>query len=62
MAKYLEKVKEVKTQILSYEIQQISKSKNVRADRLVRLATSQMADLDSNVHLEMLEARSIEKT
>ena len=62
MAKYLEKVKKVKAQIPSYKIQQISRSENAWADRLARLATSQMVDLSNNVHLEMLEACSIEET
>ena len=35
---------------------------NVQADRLARLATSQIADLDSIVHIETLEAPSTEES
>ena len=61
MDKYLKKVKEVKEQILSYEIQHILRSENARAERLARLATSQMVDLNNNVYIEMLEAPSIKE-
>ena len=61
MAKYLDKVKEDKVQIQSCKIQQILRSENAWTDRLAKLATSLVANLGDNVHLEMLEAHSIEE-
>ena len=61
MTKYLKKVKEIGAEIPSCEIQKIPRSENARTDRLARLAILQMADLDNNVHLVTLEARSIDE-
>ena len=61
MIKYLSKVQEILMQIWSYDIQQISRSENAQADQLVKLATSQMADLNNMVHIEILEASSTEE-
>ena len=48
-------------QVLSYDLQQIFRFENARADRLAKLATLQMADLDDSIHLETLEACRIEE-
>ena len=61
MIEYLKKVKEISAQFQICKIHQILRSKNAWADILARLATSQMIDLGSNVHLETLESRSIDK-
>ena len=61
MIEYLKKVKEISAQFQICKIHQIPRSENARADILARLATSEMTDLDSDVHLETLESRSIDK-
>ena len=61
MASYLNKAKKIMDQVLSYDLQQIFRSENARADRLAKLATLQMADLDDNIYLETLEACIIEE-
>ena len=44
--------------MLSYDLKQISRSKNVQASRLAKLATLHR---DDSIHLETLKARSIEE-
>ena len=61
MIKYLAKVRELLTQLPSYQIPQIPRSTNAQADRLAKLATLQIADLDTLEHIEILKASSIEE-
>ena len=61
MIEYLKKVKEIKAQFRTCQVQQIPRSENARADILAKLATSQTTDLSGTVHLEILENYSIDK-
>ena len=61
MIEYLKRVKEVRAQFRICKVQQIPRSENAQADLLAKLATSQIADLGGDVHLEILENRSIDK-
>ena len=61
MIKYLAKVHELLVQLLSCQIQQISRSANAQADRLAKLATFRTANLDALGHIEILETSSIEE-
>ena len=62
MTSYLKKVKELMTRFSDYDLQHIPRSKNARTDRLAKLATSQVEDLDLHVHIETIDARDIEKS
>ena len=57
MARYLTKAKELTAQFSKCDLQHISRSKNAQADRLSKLATSQIEDLDPHVYIETIEAR-----
>ena len=59
MARYLTKIKEIRAILFRTKVQQILRSENIRANRLSRLATLQIVDIDQNVHFETLEAHSI---
>ena len=61
MASYLDIAKELKGQLLNCDLQHILRSKNARADKLAKLATLQIEDLDPHVHVEALEVCSTEE-
>lgn len=61
MRKYLEKVKEIKQQFLSFRIQNISRTKNKIADALSKLASTSFAHLTKKVLVETLQKSSIER-
>ena len=61
MASYIDIEKELKGQLLNCNLQHIPRSENARADRLAKLATIQMEDLDPHVHVEALEVCSTEE-
>ena len=62
MAKYLEKVKELVPAFSSFNIRQISRMKNIRADLLSKLATLAPAELPKDVLFEVLKCPSTEES
>nr|XP_043639375.1 uncharacterized protein LOC122610449 [Erigeron canadensis] len=62
MKKYLEKVRQIRQQFLSFRIQNISRSKNKIADALSKLASTSFAHLTKKVLVETLERSSIEES
>ena len=62
MAKYLEKVKEIIPVFGSFDIKQISRVKNIRADLLSKLATLALAELPKGVLFEVLKCPSTEES
>nr|XP_043626210.1 uncharacterized protein LOC122597708 [Erigeron canadensis] len=62
MKKYLEKVRQIRQQFLSFQIQNISRSKNKIADALSKLASTSFAHLTKKVLVETLERSSIEES
>ena len=62
MAKYLEKVKELTPTFSSFDIRQIPRSKNTRADLLSKLATSAPAELPKGILFEVLKHPSTEES
>ena len=61
MVKYLQKVKDLAFNIVTINIQQISRSRNIRTDLLSKLAMLDAADLKRSSYLETLEKPSIEE-
>ena len=55
MAKYLEKIKEIVPAFSSFNIKQIPRTKNTRADLLSKLATLAPAELPKEVFFEVLK-------
>ena len=62
MAKYLEKVKEIILTFDSFDIRQIPRSKNARADLLSKLATLAPAELPKEVFFEVLKHPSMKES
>ena len=62
MAKYLEKVKELTPAFSSFNIRQIPRSENTRADLLSKLATLAPAELPKDVLFEVLKHPSTEES
>ena len=61
MVKYLEKVKEIIPAFGSFDIKQISRAENTRADLLFKLATLAPAELPKEVLFEVLKYPSMEE-
>ena len=61
MAKYLEKVKEIIPTFGSFEIKQILRAENIRADLLSKLATLALAELPKEVFFEVLKCPSMKE-
>ena len=61
MAKYLEKVKEFTPAFDNFNIKQIPRSENARADLLSKLATSDPAELPKGILFEVLKHPSTEE-
>ena len=61
MAKYLEMVKEIIPAFGSFDIKQISRAENIRADLLSKLATLALAELPKEVLFEVLKCPSTEE-
>ena len=61
MAKYLEKVKEIIPAFGSFDIKQIPRAENTRADLLSKLATLALAELPKEVFFEVLKCLSMEE-
>ena len=61
MAKYLEKVKELIPAFSNFNIRQISRTKNFRADLLSKLATLAPTELPKKVLFEILKCPSTEE-
>ena len=61
MAKYLEKVKEIIPAFGSFDIKQIPRAENTRADLLSKLATLAPAELPKEVLFEVLKCPSTEE-
>ena len=61
MASYLKKAKELSARFSVCDLQHISKSKNAQADRLAKLTTLQIEDLDLQVHVETIGTRGTEE-
>ena len=62
MAKYLEKVKELVPAFSSFNIKQILRMENIRADLLSKLATLAPAELPKGVLFEILKCPSMEES
>ena len=58
MISYLKKAKELAAQFSNYDLQHFLRFKNAQADRLAKLATSQIEDLDSHMRIETLNTHS----
>ena len=61
MAKYLEKVKEIISTFGSFDIRQIPREENTRADLLSKLATLAPTELPKEVFFEVLKCPSTEE-
>ena len=61
MTSYLTKAKELTARFSCCDLQHIHRTENVRADRLAKLATSQIEDLSPHIHIETIDARGIEE-
>lgn len=61
MIKYLAKVKSTILEFNSFDIQQVPREDNTKADALSRLASSKIAGLRKTVFVEILSKRSIEE-
>ena len=61
MAKYLEKVKEIVPAFGSFDIKQILRAKNTRADLLSKMATLAPTELPKEVFFEVLKYPSMEE-
>ena len=61
MAKYLKKVKEITPAFGSFNIKQIPRAENARADLLSKLATLALAELSKEVLFEVLKYSSTEE-
>ncbi|XP_038971180.1 uncharacterized protein LOC120104330 [Phoenix dactylifera] len=61
MQKYLQKVRNLTSTLSSFNIQHISRSENLRADQLSKLATSRMSELSKATMLEYLQTSSTEE-
>lgn len=61
MKKYLARVTELKSQFGTFEIQQIPRSQNKRADALSKLASSSFFHLNKKVLVEVVKQRGYEK-
>ena len=62
MAKYLEKVKELVSAFSSFDIRQILRLENTRADLLSKLAMLAPAELPKDVFFEVLKCLSTEES
>ena len=62
MAKYLEKVKEIIPTFGSFDIKQISRAENTRADFLSKLATLAPVELPKEVFFEVLKRSSMDES
>ena len=58
MVKYLEKVKEIIPAFGNFDIKQISREKNIRADLLSKLATLTLTELPKEVFFKVLKCPS----
>ena len=58
MAKYLKKVKEIISAFGNFDIRQIPRAENIRADLLSKLATLAPAELPKEVLFEVLRCPS----
>ena len=61
MAKYLEKVREIIPTFGSFNIRQISRAENIRADLLSKLVTLVLTELPKEVLFEVLKYQSMEE-
>ena len=61
MVNYLRKAKELIARFSSYDLQHILRSKNAWADKLAKLATFQIEDLNPHVHFEIIDTRGTEE-
>ena len=61
MAKYLEKIKEIIPAFDSFDIKQIPRAENIRADLLSKLATLDLTELPKEVFFEVLKCPSMEE-
>ena len=62
MVKYLEKVKEIVPAFGSFDIKQIPRAENIRADLLSKLATLALTELPKKVFFEVLKHPSTEES
>ena len=62
MARYLEKVKELVSAFSSFNIRQVSRMENTRADLLSKLATLAPVELPKGVLFEVLKCSSTEES
>ena len=60
--KYLQKVKDLISIFLSFDIQQVSRADNVRIDALSKLAVLLPADLKNRTYFEILKASTLKKS
>ena len=61
MAKYLEKIKEIIPAFGSFDIKQIPRAENIRADLLSKLVTLVLTELPKEVLFEVLKYQSMEE-
>ena len=61
MKKYLQKVKDLISVFLSFDIQQVSRLDNARADTLSKLAVLLPTNLENRTYFEVLRVSTLEK-
>ncbi|XP_073112308.1 uncharacterized protein [Elaeis guineensis] len=61
MKRYIQKVKDLTSSFLSFDVQQVPKEKNARANALSKLAASLSADLEKETSFEILKTSSLEE-
>lgn len=61
MKKYVSKAKELIESFQGFDIRQVLKTKNVKADALLKLVAFLLSDLWKETYLEVLKQSSLEK-
>ncbi|XP_043725697.1 uncharacterized protein LOC122672260 [Telopea speciosissima] len=61
MTQYMSKVRNLITEFINFQIQQVPRAQNASADTLSRLATSEFQDLNRTVYVDVIGKPSIEE-
>ena len=62
MKRYLEKIKELTTSFLIFDIRQVPQAQNTRADALSKLAASLPPEIQKKTYVEVLENSSLKES
>ena len=61
MKRYLQKIKDLTLSFLSFDIQQVPRTKNAKADALSKLAALLPTNLEKETYFEVLKISSLEE-